>query len=92
MVFTIVFLWRLIAVHSVFCAGTSTIRYRGFLTLELSLTILRHPAPMRIAIWIVGLLALGASLDSSLNDGTYTRAFAGLIQDLHLALGLKRIG
>jgi hypothetical protein len=47
---------------------------------------------MRIAIWIVGLLALGTSLDSSLNDGVYTRAFVGMIQDLHSALGLNRFG
>jgi len=43
-------------------------------------------------IWIVGLLALATSLDSSLNDGAYTRAFVGLIQDLNAAFGLNRIG
>jgi hypothetical protein len=47
---------------------------------------------MRMAIWIVGLLALAVSLDSSLNDGVYTRAFVGMIQHLHTALGLNRLG
>jgi len=44
---------------------------------------------MRMLIWIVGLLALGASLDSSLYDGAYTRALVGKIQDTHTAIGLK---
>jgi len=44
---------------------------------------------MRILIWIVGLLALGTSLDSSLYDGAYTRALVGKIQDTHTAIGLK---
>jgi len=47
---------------------------------------------MRMAVWIIGLLALATSLDSSLNDGIYTRAFVSMIQDLHTALGLNRIG
>ena len=38
---------------------------------------------MRKFTWIIGLLALGASLDSSLYDGAYTRAFVYLIQDAH---------
>jgi hypothetical protein len=45
--------------------------------------------PMRKFTWIIGLLALGASLDSSLYDGAYTRAFVYLIQDAHRAIGLK---
>jgi hypothetical protein len=47
---------------------------------------------MRALIWIVGLLALATSLDSSLNDGVYTRAFVGMIQDLNTTFGLNRIG
>jgi len=47
---------------------------------------------MRMAVWIVGLLALASTLDTSLNDGAYTRALVGMIQDLHTALGLNRIG
>jgi hypothetical protein len=47
---------------------------------------------MRPLIWIIGLLALATSLDSSLNDGIYTRAFVGMIQDLNAAFGLNRIG
>jgi len=44
---------------------------------------------MRMLTWIVGLLALGASLDSSLWDGAYTRAFVTMIHDLHTAIGLN---
>ena len=44
---------------------------------------------MRKLTWIIGLLALGASLDSSLYDGAYTRAFVYMIQDMHKAIGLK---
>lgn len=44
---------------------------------------------MRMLIWIVGLLALGTSLDSSLYGGAYTRAFVSMIQDTHTAIGLK---
>ena len=44
---------------------------------------------MRMLTWIIGLLALGASLDSSLYDGAYTRALVGKIQDTHTAIGLK---
>ena len=33
---------------------------------------------MRMAVWIVGLLALASTLDTSLNDGAYTRALAGM--------------
>ena len=47
---------------------------------------------MRMLIWIVGLLALAASLDSSLNNGAYTRAFVDMIHDLNTLLGLNRIG
>jgi hypothetical protein len=38
---------------------------------------------MRMLIWIVGLLALATSLDSSLYGGAYTRAFVAMIQDMH---------
>ena len=44
---------------------------------------------MRMLTWIVGLLALAASLDTSLYDGAYTRAFVYVIQDAHRAIGLK---
>jgi hypothetical protein len=47
---------------------------------------------MRMLVWIVGLLALATSLDSSLNDGVYTRAFVTMIQDFPAAIGLNRIG
>jgi hypothetical protein len=47
---------------------------------------------MRILIWIVGLLALAASLDSSLYGGAYTRAFVAMIQDMHRAFGLNLTG
>jgi len=39
-------------------------------------------------IWIVGLLALASSLDSSLNDGLYTRTFVHMIQDMALHMHL----
>ena len=44
---------------------------------------------MRMLTWIIGLLALGASLDSSLYDGAYTRALVYMIQDAQTAIGLK---
>ena len=44
---------------------------------------------MRKFTWIIVLFALGASLDSSLYDGVYTRAFVYMIQDVHRAIGLK---
>jgi len=44
---------------------------------------------MRMLIWIVGLLVLGTSLDSSLYGGAYTQAFVSMIQDTHAAIGLK---
>ena len=47
---------------------------------------------MRILTWVIGLLALGASLDSSLYDGAYTRALVNAIQEAHTALGLKLTG
>ena len=43
---------------------------------------------MRMLTWI----ALGASLDSSLYDGAYTRAFVRMINDMHTAIGLKLTG
>ena len=45
--------------------------------------------PMRKFTWIIGLVALGAPLDSSLYDGAYTRALVNAIQDMHTAIGLK---
>jgi hypothetical protein len=47
---------------------------------------------MRMLVWIVGLLALATSLDASLNDGIYTRAFVSMIQDFPATVGLNRIG
>ena len=47
---------------------------------------------MRMLIWIVGLLALATSLDSSLYGGAYTRAFVTTIQDMHRAFGLHLFG
>ena len=47
---------------------------------------------MRMLTWVIGLLALGASLDSSLYDGAYTRALVNAIQDMHTAIGLKMTG
>ena len=47
---------------------------------------------MRMAVWIIGLLALATSLDTSLYDGAYTRALVGMIRDLYAAIGLNRIG
>jgi len=49
-------------------------------------------AAMRMLTWIIGLLALAASLDSSLYDGAYTRAFVNAIQEMHTAIGLKITG
>ena len=43
---------------------------------------------MRMLTWI----ALGTSLDSSLYDGAYTRAFVSMINDMHTAIGLKLTG
>jgi hypothetical protein len=45
---------------------------------------------MRTLIWIVGLTALATSLDSSLYNGLYTRAFVNMIHDM--ALGMHLIG
>ena len=47
---------------------------------------------MRMLIWIVGLLALATSLNSSLYGGAYTRAFVAMIQDMHRAFGLNLPG
>ena len=47
---------------------------------------------MRMLTWIIGLLALGSSLNSSLYDGAYTRALVSMIQDMHTAIGLKLTG
>ena len=47
---------------------------------------------MRMLIWIVGLLALATSLNSSLYGGAYTRAFVAMIQDMHKAFGLNLPG
>ncbi|MGA9082455.1 MAG: hypothetical protein WB390_08355 [Pseudolabrys sp.] len=45
---------------------------------------------MRMSIWIIGLLALASSLDSSLYGGFYTRAAMNMFYDM--ALGMKLIG
>ena len=45
---------------------------------------------MRMLIWIVGLVALAASLDASLYDGAYTRGFVGMIHDVPAVFGLNR--
>jgi hypothetical protein len=44
---------------------------------------------MRMLIWIVGLLALATSLDSSIYGGAYTRAFVSTVQDAHRSVGLR---
>jgi hypothetical protein len=44
---------------------------------------------MRVLTWIVALLALCASLDTTLYDGAYTRAFVSAVNDAHIAIGLK---
>jgi hypothetical protein len=51
---------------------------------------MRDLYPMRMWIWIVGLLALASSLDSSLYNGFYTRAAANMFYEM--ALGMKLIG
>ena len=45
---------------------------------------------MRMLIWIVGLVALAASLDSSLYGGLYTRGVVNMFHDM--ALGMHLIG
>jgi hypothetical protein len=45
---------------------------------------------MRKLIWIVGLLALASSLDSSLYGGLYTRTFVRMVTEI--ALNLHLIG
>ena len=47
---------------------------------------------MRMLVWIVGLLALAASLDASLYGGAYTRAFVTMINDMNKAIGLSLTG
>ena len=42
---------------------------------------------MRMMIWIVGLLALATSLDSSLYNGLYSRAFARMLGDIAVGFG-----
>ena len=44
---------------------------------------------MRAFTWFVALLALCASLDTSLYDGAYTRALVSMVNDAHNAIGLK---
>jgi hypothetical protein len=42
---------------------------------------------MRMMIWIVGLLALATSLDSSLYGGLYTRGFVRMLSDMAIGFG-----
>ena len=60
------------------------------LTLTLKLRISRDTFRMRAAIWIIGLVALGTSLDSSLYGGVYTRAVVSMFYEM--ALGMHLIG
>ena len=43
---------------------------------------------MRMMIWIVGILALVSSLDSSLYGGFYTRGFVRMVSDMAAGFGL----
>jgi len=54
------------------------------------LTLLRDHDWMRTLIWIVGLLAIATSLDSSLYGGLYTRAAIQMFTEM--ALHMKLIG
>jgi len=49
---------------------------------------LRDHFPMRMMIWIVGILALVSSLDSSLYGGFYTRGFVRMVSDMAAGFGL----
>ncbi len=51
------------------------------------LIILRDHSQMRMMIWIVGLLALATSLDSSLYGGLYTRGFVRMLSDMAIGFG-----
>ncbi|HEY7228878.1 MAG TPA: hypothetical protein VH558_00765 [Pseudolabrys sp.] len=42
---------------------------------------------MRVMIWIVGLLALATSLDSSLYGGFYTRGTMRMLSDMAVGFG-----
>ena len=42
---------------------------------------------MRMMIWIVGILALVSSLDSSLYGGTYTRGFVQMLSEMAAGFG-----
>jgi hypothetical protein len=44
---------------------------------------------MRMMIWIVGLLALATSLDSSLYGGLYTRSTARMFSDMAAGFGFQ---
>jgi len=48
---------------------------------------LRNSEPMRMLLWIVAFVALAASLDSSLNSGFYTQAFARMFSDIARHMG-----
>jgi hypothetical protein len=52
-----------------------------------SLVILRDHDRMRVMIWIVGLLALATSLDSSLYGGFYTRGTMRMLSDMAVGFG-----
>jgi hypothetical protein len=52
-----------------------------------TLRILRDLYQMRMMIWIVGLLALATSLDSSLYGGLYTRGFVRMLSDMATGFG-----
>jgi hypothetical protein len=42
---------------------------------------------MRMMIWIVGLMALATSLDSSLCNGFYSRTVARMLSDMAVGFG-----
>lgn len=52
-----------------------------------SLGILRDDCTMRMMIWIVGLLALVTSLDSSLYGGHFTRGTMRMFSDMASGFG-----
>ena len=52
-----------------------------------TLGILRDHGRMRAMIWIVGLLALATSLDSSLYGGFYTRGTMRMFSDMAVGFG-----
>lgn len=52
-----------------------------------ALGILRDYTLMRMMVWIIGLLALATSLDSSLYGGRYTRGTMQMFSDMAIGFG-----